>query len=216
VKAYLAAGALTAGVTATVVVNQGERFEMTRGDAVARLMAMDLPEMGPTGASGDGIRGPTSTATGVRSTIVANGVELAVITADVAEDGPFACRVKVDFERTGSLSKGKDGEIGEALFDTRLMHQLVEDQMREQIAATLENRKPDPMGGQMRTAQALMADPSMQKEFGDALGTMFQQVDQQLREGSFSHNSHSEAGRIGRPDRQIGKPDPDIGRPTVY
>jgi hypothetical protein len=173
VKALLglgSAGGLFGGLLSSGVLAAGEIYPKPYSVDYAELASMPIPPMAAGMAGGSDVTVeelPGRIAWHFR----ARGGEVATFTASLSEEDPWHTRVVVDFV-TGEAMDSRTAQ----LVGTSFMRSNARIAMTEQVDARLTGRPFDQLRMGQMMAEHQQAHPEEIKEFGYAVGDMFNEV----------------------------------------
>jgi hypothetical protein len=172
---------LLGGLYAGGALTSGQVYDVPITQAYSELAAMPLPPMlaqvtgGSNAATVDVRRTPDS----IGWHFHLRGQEMSVFTAKLSPEGPGRTRVRVSYEPGNALSP----ELGQ-LTSTRLMRDLAEITMSEQVDAHLEHRPFDQSEAMHAMAVHLTDNPEIVQEYGQAVGGMFREINRQAADAA--------------------------------
>lgn len=170
--------ALLGGLYATDVLSPGATYDKPYSQVYGELAAMPVNNALVRGLNGaSGARVDVRPQQGVIDWHFMMGdAEVALFRARLSSDGPGRTRVVLDHFPVEKTASGPD-----RLAATALIRNFAKISMAEQVDATLEGRAFDQ--GEMMGAmgQHLADHPEELKEYGNAIGGMFNDVAEQMR-----------------------------------
>src|SRR5687767_14505915 len=179
---------LLGGIYAADGLTPGQVYDMPVAQAANELASMPLPKLFVQATTGT-----DATAVQVRRSgetigwhFQVRGEDVAVFTARLSAEGANKTRVRVSFTPGEPLSP----ELGR-LTSTRLMRDLAAIAMSEQVDAQLEHRPFDPDDTVEALARHAAAHPELVREYGLAVGGMFNDIHSQIQENSPEVTSHA-------------------------
>ena len=174
-------GVLLGGLYAGGALSTGQVYDVPITQAYSELAAMPMPPMltqitaGSDAATVEVRRSPDS----IGWHFHMRGQQVSVFTARLSAEGPGQTRVRVSYEPGKALSP----ELGQ-LTSTRLMRDLAEITMREQVDAHLEHRPFDQSEAMRAMAVHVTDHPEIVEEYGQAVGGMFQEVNRRAADAA--------------------------------
>lgn len=177
---------LLGGLYAGGAFTPGQVYDVPIAQAYSELATMPIPSMlaqvtgSPDAAKVDTRRLPGSIEWHFR----AGNEEVSLFTARLSAEGPRRTRVRISYEPAKPLSP----EVGR-LTSTRLMRDLAEFTMSEQVTARLEHRPFDQKAAMHAWAVYTVDHPEVIKEYGQAVNGMFKEVSRQAAETAQSSQS---------------------------
>ena len=174
-------GVLLGGLYAGGALSSGQVYDMPITQVYSELAAMPMPPMlaqvtaGSDAATVEVRRSPDS----IGWHFHMRGQPVSVFTARLSAEGPGQTRVRVSYEPGKALSP----ELGQ-LTSTRLMRDLAEITMREQVDAHLEHRPFDQSEAMHAMAVHVTDNPEIVEEYGQAVGGMFQEVNRRAADAA--------------------------------
>ena len=174
-------GVLLGGLYAGGALSSGQVYDMPITQVYSELAAMPMPPMlaqvtaGSDAATVEVRRSPDS----IGWHFHMRGQQVSVFTARLSAEGPGQTRVRVSYEPGKALSP----ELGQ-LTSTRLMRDLAEITMREQVDAHLEHRPFDQSEAMHAMAVHVTDHPEIVEEYGQAVGGMFQEVNRRAADAA--------------------------------
>lgn len=174
-------GVLLGGLYAGGAFTPGQVYDVPIAQAYSELATMPLPPMlaQATGGS-DAVKVDTRRLPGsIEWHFRVGDEEVSLFTARLTAEGPRRTRIRISYEPGKPLSP----EIGR-LTSTRLMRDLAEITMSEQVDAQLENRPFDQSEAMHAMAVHITEHPEIMQEYGHAVNGMFKEVNRQAADAA--------------------------------
>lgn len=176
-------GVLFGGLYAGGALTPGQVYDVPIAQAYGELVAMPMPPMlaQVTGGSDAATVEVSRSADTIGWHFRVRGQVVSEFTARLSAEGPNRTRVRVSYQPGEPLSP----ELGR-LTSTRLMRDVAEITMREQVDAQLEHRPFDQSDAMHAMAAHITDNPEIVREYGQAVNGMFQEVNRQAADAANS------------------------------
>ena len=179
-------GALLGGLYAGGAFTPGQVYDVPIAEAYSELATMPLPPMlaQVTGGSDTATVEVRRSEGSINWRFRVGGEDVSIFTARLSPEGPGRTRIRISYEPGKPLSP----EIGR-LTSSRLMRDLAEITMSEQVDARLEHRPFDQSEAMHAMAVHITEHPEIMQEYGHAVNGMFKEVNRQAAEAAHGASS---------------------------